>query len=505
MQSKQPNILLITADQQRFDAAGDAAPGFLRTPHFDRLCREGVTFTNAYTDCPLCVPTRISIMSGKQAFNHGMPWNGESSEVLGWEDTLPTLLGNAGYQTVGIGKMHFGPQRVRHGFGEMILPEDYYREMREKGEGVSHMVHGLGQNEFYPTMSALPETKTLTAWTSNKCAEYIRERRDPSRPFFLWCSYTKPHPPFDPPEPYYSMYNDAPLPEPFYGDWSDPKDYPAALKRYQVSQSYDLLPKEIIMKARAAYYGLITQIDYSMGYVLASLQDEGLLDDTLIIYTSDHGEYLGDHHACAKGHFHESSAHVPFVMRLPKSWEDHPHGKTNTALITHADILPTLLRAAGAAVPADKDGVDLIGLTRGEVKPREYLEAMMGNVTEWITPPTDCDYLAITDGGWKYIWYPEGGVEQIFNLKDDPHELTNLADQVGVAGAVASGPAAEEATAAKKRLKAELISRHRKRNSPYLENGKLPYLPEVEVSPEDLRNQNWPGYITEHAPVDVRH
>jgi len=111
--------------------------------------------------------------------------------------------------------------------------------------------------------------------------------------------------------------------------------------------------------------------------------------------------------------------------------------------------------------------------------PREYLEAMMGNVTEWITPPIDCDYLAITDGAWKYIWYPEGGVEQLFNLKNDPHELVNLA---GASDAAAADRTAEEAAAAKKRLKEELITRHRKRNSRYLENGELPYLPEVDAS-----------------------
>ena len=196
-----PNILLITTDQQRYDTLGHHAPRWLRTPHLDNLAREGITFDRAYTDNPLCVPTRVTIMSGRSVWRHRMLNNGITSDVLGHEGTMPALMRDAGYQTMAIGKMHFGPERARHGFDEIILPADYYREMRDRGLPLQPMRHGLGQNELYPGMATVPEALTLTAWLCDQAALFIRERRDPTRPFFLWLSFSKPHPPLDPPEP----------------------------------------------------------------------------------------------------------------------------------------------------------------------------------------------------------------------------------------------------------------------------------------------------------------
>ncbi len=226
---KQPNILLVTTDQQRYDASGGAGPSFLRTPHYDNLRREGITFTSAYADCPICVPSRVSIMTGKSAFAHGMTVNGQTTGVIGRHDSLPACLREAGYQTAAIGKMHFTPQRARHGFDEMILPDDYYREMRRRGHELQPMHHGLGQNELYAGMATVPEALTLTSWIAEQCVSYIRERRDPTVPFFLWCSFSKPHPPLDPPEPYYSMYRDCDIPAPVCGDWSERRRLPAGV------------------------------------------------------------------------------------------------------------------------------------------------------------------------------------------------------------------------------------------------------------------------------------
>ena len=479
-----PNILLITTDQQRFDAAGDAAPSFMRTPHYDVLAREGVTFSAAYSDCPICVPARVGIMTGKFVGTHGMRGNGPTTNVMGRHDTLPAYLRELGYQTAAIGKMHFGPERVRHGFDEMILPADYYREMAKSGSPYQPMRHGLGQNELYPTMSTVPESLTLTSWISEQCVEYIKERRDPSVPFFLWCSYTKPHPPFDPPEPYYSMYRNSPIPEPFVGDWAKDDACPEAFERLRQGWSSDQVPPEVIREARAAYYGLITQIDYNMGRVFAALQDLDLFNDTLIIYTSDHGEYLGDHNTGGKVFFHESSSHVPYVLRMPKSWGNRMHGTKVTTPVTHADILPTLLAAAGGSVPEDVDGMDLVALARGEIsKPRRYVES---------TANDEPSYFGITDGVWKYIWYPEGGQEQLFNLEDDPHELTNLA---------VSKDYAEKC----EELHAELVARDQRRGGEFSDGERLITLPRKGDTERDRRNQGWPGFHTEHYHIDVRH
>lgn len=482
-----PNILLITADQQRFDTVGSRAPSFMRTPHYDQLANEGTSFTAAYADCPLCVPSRTSIMTGKYGFNHGMLGNGPTVEVMGRDDTLPAFLGELGYQTAAIGKMHFGPQRARHGFDEMILPQDYYREMHRQGYDLQPMRHGLGQNELYPGMATVPEAKTLTSWTAEQCVEYILERRDPTAPFFLWCSFSKPHPPFDPPEPYYSMYRNSAIPAPVVGDWVDADDCPAAFSRFNQQQGYDRLTPEVIREARAAYYGLITQNDYNMGRIFAALQDVNLFRETLIIYTSDHGEYLGDHRAGAKTFFHEPSAHIPFVLRLPQSWEHRQSGAQVDSLVSLADILPTLVAAAGGTPPAGVDGQNLVALARDELAdPRQYLEGMFPEDGQGF------EYYGITDGHWKYIWYPEGSAEQLFDLHRDPDELQNLAGL-------------PEYRQAQARLKEELVARHTARQSPAVQDGKLVATPPRGDSVTERRNNGWPGYHTDYLDADVKH
>ncbi|MFB6219788.1 MAG: sulfatase-like hydrolase/transferase [Halobacteriaceae archaeon] len=311
-----PNVLLITTDQQRFDAAGERAPDFLRTPHYEMLCRQGVEFSAAYGSSPKCVPSRAEIMTGKSVFARADDDvnTGESypHHVEGRDDTLPTLMREAGYQTAAVGKMHFHPVRARHGFDEMILPHEYYEEQHRAG-GQQPMRHGLGQNEIHPARATVPESETLTNWITEECVDYIRRRRDPTVPFFLWCSFSKPHPPLDPPEPYYSMYQDADIPAPVESDWSDPP--PTVIDRHPwVSRTPDPDRAEI-EAARAAYYGLITQVDYNMGRVVAALRDDDLLSETLILYTADHGCYLGDHGLYNKMYFHDAAARVPMVVR----------------------------------------------------------------------------------------------------------------------------------------------------------------------------------------------
>jgi arylsulfatase A-like enzyme len=282
------------------------------------------------------------------------------------------------------------------------------------------------------------------------------------------------------------MYRNSPIPEPVFGDWSSDDQCPEAFKFLRQKQSFDLVPPEIIREGRAAYYGLITQIDYNLGRVFAALQDISLFNDTLIIYTSDHGEYLGDHHAGAKGFFHESSAHVPFVLRMPQGWTNRQHGSRSTALITLADILPTVVTAAGGSPLENVDGQDLIALARGDLsEPRRYLEATSG-------PPELANYYGITDGRWKYMWYPEGASEQLFDLETDPMELKNLA---GLPKA-----ATEQA-----RLKAAMIKRHQARRSVGVKDEELVSRPISSESIADRRNQSWPGYHTEYYVIDVRH
>lgn len=486
----QPNILLITTDQQRYDTTGPAAPSFMRTPHMDHLAREGVSFSRAYAQCPLCVPSRVSIMSGRSPMSLDMCVNGHSSRVLGRDDTLPGLLRGLGYQTAAIGKMHFGPQRVRHGFDEMILPEDYYTAMARSGNPLQPMRHGLGQNEQYPTLATVPEAMTLTSWIAEQCVDYILERRDPSAPFFLWCSFSKPHPPYDPPEPYYSMYRDCPIPKPIGAPWSEPGKAPAWFERFRQRFSFDLVPDEVWHEARAAYYGLITQCDYNMGRLFAALQDLNLFRDTLILFTSDHGEFIGDYATAAKSFFYDPAARVPMVLRLPHAWENRCNMTTASTPVTHADILPTLVSAAGGTPPENCDGVDLVGVARETPDAPRYIDARADD--GWPTRNGAPKYLAITDGRWKFIHYPEGASKQLFDLANDTREQHNLAHE-------------REHLEKVRELREALIERERARGGAMLEDGGLPVRPLVDETERDRRNQSGPGYHTERIARDIRH
>lgn len=481
---KKYNIILITTDQQRYDTVGDLAPAYMRMPHTQFLINQGINYTNAYSQCPLCVPARISIMNGKFPHTTGATTNCETKDILGNRNTLPDLMRNAGYQTVAIGKMHFGPSRSKHGFDETIIPDDYYKEMIKSGNCYQPMRHGLGQNEIYPTMSTVPEALTLTSWITEKCVNYIRDRRDPNQPFFMWCSYSKPHPPFDPPEPYYSMYRNENIEGPVSGDWSNDKNAPLAFKRLRQMWGYDKISKEIIKQSKAAYYGLLTQIDYNMGRIFSALQDFDMLKDTIILFTSDHGEYLGDHNTFAKFFLHQPSTHVPFILRLPRDMDEKYFGITQSNPVTHADILPTLVSLAGGEVPKDTDGQNLLDIIENKTEPREYIEM--------VSKMDLLESIGITDGKYKYIWYPEDESEQLFDLINDPKEIKNIADK-------------EQYKEIKLKLKNELIKSDNTKNIGYSKDGSLITIAKRNDSERHRRANPWLGFHTEYHTDDVKH
>ena len=489
---QQPNILLITTDQQRFDTVRPYKPPFLRTPHLDRLAAQGITFTRAYADTPICVAARVGMLTGQFAHHHGMSGNGATSDFLDRTRTLPALLHSAGYQSYAIGKLHFSPNRARHGFDETIVLDDYYRQMRDSGNPLQPMRHGLGQNELTPGMSTVPEALTLTNWIAEQSRQFIMNRRDPTVPYFLWCSFSKPHPPFDPPEPYYSMYRDCPMPQRILSDWCADDQTPEAMKRVRESYAVPLYSDEVLKAAWAAYYGMITQIDYNIGRVLAAVRESTAgqkgMDNTLILFTSDHGEFLGDHRLCAKTFFHEPSAHVPFIACAPGGFDRGLYGISSSHLVTHADIAATCLRAAGAPVPDHMDGLDLLSLARGEIAPRRHLTSFTGQADS----PTAS--LAITDGRYKYLYFPEGAAEQLFDLDTDPHERHNLARSPQHADQLRD-------------WRAELVRLHSDLSFGYVNDGRLAEFPRRDDKPHGHRRLYGfaPGNTTEFFPKDIQH
>jgi arylsulfatase A-like enzyme len=343
------------------------------------------------------------------------------------------------------------------------------------------MRHGLGQNEMYPTMATVPESLTLTSFITEECVAYIENRRDPELPFFMWCSYSKPHPPLDPPEPYYSMYRHSPITDPVYGTWANKEHAPESFNRFRQRWSTDLLPKEIIKEAKAAYYGLITQCDYNMGRIFSALQDIGELHNTLIIFASDHGEFLGDHGAVGKFFPYEQSIHVPFILRPPKSMAQEFVGMHSNKLVTLMDILPTIAKFAGGRID-EFEGKDLIELACTNQK-RELLTGIYFG---------DADYFYLISEQYKYIYYPEDGKEQLFDLVNDREDLIDLAHD-------------ENYHVTLKALKAKLIQIHEETNSEFVENGAFIRLAKKNDTEQERRANSWPGFHTEYFNHDVLH
>jgi len=320
---KKPNILFITTDQQRFDTIHALGNRHIYTPHLNWLADQGVAFTRCYSDSPICMPARATIMTGKHGFTTGLVGNSEAVNPLAAHDTLPGILTRGGYQTRAQGKMHFSPMYANYGFEHVELPLHYYRERNRNSQFGLPKEHGVGENEIEPVISTVDEVNSLTYWTVKRSIDFL-ETRDETRPFFLWTSFTKPHPPFDPSANYWMLYQNKKLPAPVLGDWSQsleqiPQGYMQTT--YLLNNAYRM-SQEQLLDVKRAYYACITQIDYSLGLLFARIREMGLLENTWIIFTSDHGDMMGDHRMGAKSMFFEGSAHVPLLIRPPSgAWD----------------------------------------------------------------------------------------------------------------------------------------------------------------------------------------
>lgn len=436
--SNRPNILFITVDQMRGDCLSILGHPAVETPNMDQLARKGVLFHNAYSATPTCVPARVAIFTGMSQRSHGrvgyeekIPWD--------YEHTLPGELANAGYHTQCIGKMHVAPSRNLMGFHNVVLHDGYLHHSRYKqsnsvaesfdecddylpwlreraGSGVDLTDLGLDCNASTVARPwHLPEALHPTNWVVTQSIDFLR-RRDPRKPFFLWMSFVRPHPPFDPPQAYFDMYKDLDFPDPVIGDWAQHDDRDR--DGLNPITKYGQVPDRRLKRARAAYYALITHLDDQIGRFMQKLEEYGELNNTVIVFTSDHGELLGDHHLFRKALPYEGSANIPLIVSDPGNQLGVIHGLELSHVTELRDIMPTLLHAAGAAIPDTVDGNSLLPLCRGEQPVwRDYIHGehtyeMMSN-----------HY--VTDGQEKYIWYSQTGEEQYFDLVQDPQELVN--------------------------------------------------------------------------------
>ncbi|MHB9026639.1 MAG: arylsulfatase [Armatimonadota bacterium] len=432
-----PNIILIITDQQRGDCLGIEGHPVLLTPNMDSIAWQGARFSRAYTTCPSCIAARRSILSGQHPSTHGMVGYQDRVE---WQapPTLPGVLREAGYQTIHVGRsMHQYPVQKRYGY-DYIVPHDHllrseYDEWLDaQGQAGSGGMYGggLSHNDWTARPWHLEERLHPTNWTVNEALR-LMERRDPSCPLFMTISFLAPHPPLQPPAFYLERYLRTGAPAPVIGDWAaapenDGRGVPVDASRINPTG-------EALLAMRAGYYGLINHIDDQLrrlldpGYGVRKLTGS----DTVFIFTSDHGEMLGDHHMFRKIVPYESSTRIPLLIQAPGHYGITPRTVIDQPACLE-DLMPTILDMADVPIPTTVEGRSLLPLLRGETPPwREYLHIEHAPLQH-----------TLTDGREKYIWFvpehgehsqwfiPEGG-EQFFDLSADPQECHDLINDPG--------------------------------------------------------------------------
>ena len=475
-----PNILLITSDQQHWNTLGRYFSE-LKTPHLDRLADSGLAVRRAYCTNPTCTPSRASILTGQYPSRHGA-WSLGTKLDEGAE-TLPRWLSRAGYDSALIGKAHFQQLRSSPQFPSieshpLVRDREFWRAFHGPWYGFDHVElarnHGdeahVGQHyalwlednglsdwrrhfqsrweEFdYSEGGApnppqrhawsLPGEFHMNRWITERSLERIHRSRRSGKPFFLWASYFDPHPPYLVPQPWASMYDPREVTVPAVTPGEHDRNPPHLRKTQQADPDFSDLEeatawnhgcashchdRDQLARDIAVYYGMVSMLDHSIGQLLDGLGEAGLSDDTLVVFTSDHGHYYGHHGLIAKGPFHyEDGIRLPFLARWPGRI---PERSESQALLSLADLAPTFLAAAGVGIPRSVQGVDQLQVWCGRSeRARDHL------LVEHRHQPTAIHMKSLVEGRYKLTLYYNREYGELFDLAEDPGEIHNLWDE----------------------------------------------------------------------------
>lgn len=414
---KRPNILLIYTDQQRWDAMKANGNADVQTPNLERLAREGVNFDHFFVQNPVCMPSRVSFLTGQYPSTLGITHMG----VPVPEDfvTLPKLLHNSGYHSANIGKLHFLPHANRdhndvhpsYGFDHLEISdepgcyEDAYRAWvrREAPDQLDHISLGLPPlaEQWHRIMGiadgiAHPDERfpkhpiafrgadnyTHTAWVANRAIQYMAERLREGRPFLCVAGIYSPHSPWVAPRRFLDIYNPDDLALPSFPPEVDAK------------RGDGHFGDRELRLARQGYYGMVSEVDHHVGRLLNALDQWGIADETIVVFTSDHGEWLGEHLRYGKGYpGHDCVSRVPLLMRVPGTTP----GRRVSDLVEGVDVLPTLLDACGIPAPPHLQGQSLWPVLNGGDSPDKEVALM--EATGWkMIRSRDYRYVAHADG-----------------------------------------------------------------------------------------------------------
>ncbi len=408
-----PNVLYIMSDQHRWDFLTALGDPLIRTPNLDRLAREGVHFDAAYCQAPLCVPSRMSEITGRYVHSHGALSNAYALPET--ERTIGHHFKDHGYSTGAIGKMHFVDEDQQHGFDYIVGAEDYFEATGKDFKPTSAVpaqtaaVNRRGRQaqaggKANSGLAAQTDEQTYEHFLADRFIAWLEEK--PTQPFCLWLSFHAPHPPYLTPDVYYKLYE---------GQVKVPEQPPDTVFLPPGGRGRDA-PEEQQLRMIAAYMGRITSADTQVGRVLAALEKAGLTGNTIISYTADHGDMMGERHRYGKGVMYDSSARIPLIFRYPKAL---PQGVRRHEVVEHVDLYPTFCDLAGLPTPNTVQGRSLLPLMKG--KSADWPNTAFSELGEKVL---------VRQEQYKLTFY-SGQAKELYDIEKDPREWDNLIGKPG--------------------------------------------------------------------------
>jgi choline-sulfatase len=426
-----PNILVIMSDEHNASVLGCYGNRIVRTPNLDRLAERGIVFERAYTNSPLCVPSRLAFTAGKYVSRIGA-WNNDCRLPTSDFPSLPRILNAAGYESFLCGKMHYDAT-CRYGFteigGNMNAAHMTGLGSRRKADNLPGPP-GLSDRfaQFHPgTGPGMRHDQRVVAGAVEFLANRGADRRgsgDPAeqKPFFLVCGFITPHFPLIVPESYWEPYKGrVPMPILPPGHLESlPLNYQHLRAGFQIEH----VPPETVRKGRELYYGLTQWMDEQVGTILKTLADRGLADNTIVIYTSDHGENMGEHGLWWKNCVYEHAARVPLIISWPARWKG---GQRRAGASSAVDLVQTIAELGGAKAPADWNGTSMCRWMDNPATPWKDLA-----VSEYYAHNIASGYATLRAGRYKYVYHASPDAQhpaqrELYDLESDPGEFVNLA------------------------------------------------------------------------------